>query len=146
MTKYAGRCINFPWSLQKPRCDDTLRNGDVLKNAGAVIPYVGVAALFAINAFENERGREMQICLRGDGASGTLCSATPSIEARRTASPYPTRGTETISVGKDEAGHRRHSHRCVHCLCVGSRDMACQTPPYKIVLVAIFIYSSRGSL
>ena len=55
MTKYAGRCINFPWSSQKPRCDDTLRNGDVLKNAGAVIPNVGVAAPFVINVFENER-------------------------------------------------------------------------------------------
>ena len=52
MTKYAGRCINFPWSSQKPRCDDTLRNGDVLKNAGAVIPNVGVVAPFVINVFE----------------------------------------------------------------------------------------------
>ena len=54
------------------------------------------------------------------------------------------RGAESLSVGKDEAGHRRHSHRCVHCCCVGSRDLTCQTLPHKIILVAIFIYSSRG--
>ena len=32
--------------------NNALRNGDVLKNAGAVIPNVGVAAPFVINVFE----------------------------------------------------------------------------------------------
>ena len=31
-------------------------------------------------------------------------------------------GAQTLSVGKDEAGHRRHCHRCVHRRCVGGRD------------------------